>query len=125
MSLKFETGSFTPTGQLVTVVLDDGTLSIKGISFRISKDGDNINFGAGSSDSIKNKGEVIFYDGAIKRTAISSTYSILSFTNVNGATNRTIAGYVDDDGFDTPGQFTVNFDNFNTGYTVHFDVIGE
>lgn len=118
--MKVEVGSFTPASATATIVLDDSTINVKFVHFQVSKNGSNVNFSSGFSDSIKNRSAYATYN-ASKKSGRSTTYSIYHYD----ASTLKLAGKIPSTGFDTAGEFTINFDNYDNTYTVDFVVIGE
>ena len=118
--MKIEIGTFTPDASSKTLVLDDDTLQIKAIHFQVSKAGTNVNLSTGFSDSIKNRAAYTT-DNASKKSGRSTTYSV----NHYDSTTLKLAGSIPATGFDTVGEFTMNFDNIDSSYTVDFIAYGE
>lgn len=119
--MKVEVGSFTPASSSVTVILDDDTLVIKGLEFKISKTGSNVNFSSGFTDGTTNKAEFTLYD-TVKASGRTSSYCIYHKADVSGTATVKLAAIPTS--LDT-GEFTLNFANYDNSYTVDFMAFGE
>jgi hypothetical protein len=102
--MKTEVGSFSANSSSVTVLLNDGTLNVKGIYFLFPN-------GSGFTDGITNR--------SMQGSNKSTTYCIDCY---NGATLQD-AAYATS--LSTAGEFTLHFDNYLATVPIYFMVVGD
>lgn len=103
--MKCEVGSFSANSNNVTILLNDSSLNVKGISFIVP------NGGSGFTDGTTNR--------AMQGTNKSTTYCVNCY---NGATLQ-LAAYATS--LSTAGQFSLHFDNYLVTVPVYFMVYGD
>lgn len=120
--MKTEVGSFTPASGTVTVYLNDATLDPKGIFFEVGKNGSNVNYSSGFSDTVGHKSAWTFKQGSLEDSGRSGTKAILhkkiATTPIVTALEATCTAF-------RTGEFDVNFTTYDNSYTVNFMVVGD
>lgn len=109
--MKVEVGSFAANSSSVTVLLNDSTLTVKGIVF------------LNSGSTVSGKVVTGFTDGTTNRSGSprSTTYCVQAY----GGTTQKVAGKSVSGSFSTPGEFTLAFDKFDAAYPIDFMVYGD
>lgn len=123
--MKTEVGSFTPDGENVTVLLNDGDLNVKGLFLSIGQSSTRDEQFDGFSDGTRHRCKGSFTTSNMRKSYRSTGFSIIYYKDYSGNTVREIAGKPAVGGFTTPGQFTMKFDDANLDHSIDFMVVGD
>lgn len=122
--MKFEVGSFSANSSTATVLLNDGTLNVKGLFFSVTPTTTgSAEHSSGFDDSSTHRAESTLVDSTKHESYRSNAYGITHYRNVSGTTTRKLAGYVTD--LSTAGQFSMNFDNYDASLVIDFVAYGD
>jgi len=117
--MKSEAFLFTPDSSSKTLSFDDYTLQPTSAVFFVIKDGTNVNLGVGVSSPSKNFGGAVS-DNVSKNSDQISTDCMIA---KDGSTIK-ICGRVTPTGFDTVGELSLSFTNYDNTYKVAGIVFG-
>lgn len=121
--MKVEVGSFTPNSASTTVYLNDSSLQIKGIRFRVTKNSTStVYFSEGFSDGTTNRAASILESSTKHESKRSTSNSITHYEDVSGTTTLVQAGVITD--ISTAGEFSMNWSAYNAT-SVDFEAIGD
>lgn len=123
--MKIETGSFTPSGSTVVLLLNDGSLNVKGIQFQISPTSSVGEASTGFSDGVRHRAKSLLVTSTKRESKRNISNAITHYKDVSGTTTLKIAGKPSASGFSTPGEVELTFSTYDPSISIDFMVIGD
>ncbi len=124
--MKTEVGTFSLNSSSATILLEDDTLNIKGIYFQVSTNSTTTSEeSSGFTDGVRNRSKSTLVSSTLRESKRSSTYCITHYKDVSGTATRKIASKVAANGLDTPGEFSLDSDNYDATISIDYWVVGD